>query len=193
MTTDIINDNIILQFSCFYPLFIMIINSIAIIYYKLIDNKKLFKLSVFLLFGVFLCEYLNIILKNKLFIPLGEKYGTSIENQRYLGILGRIGRPDGACNCGVFRNGHINKSISSGMPSGHSQLAWFIYGFLINLLFDINHKYKNIFLALGGLFSAFLSYSRVLVNCHTIEQITLGSFIGFVLGFSWFRIYKLYR
>ena len=193
MTTDIINDNIILQFSCFYPFFVILISLIAIIYFKLVGNKKLFKLSIFLLFGVFLCEYLNIILKNKLFIPLGEEYGTSIENHKYLGILGRVGRPDGACNCGVVRNGQKTKSLSSGMPSGHSQLAWFIYGFLTYFLIDINYKYKNFFIAFGGLFSAFLSYSRVLVNCHTIEQIIVGSGLGFVLGLGWFRIYKLFR
>lgn len=192
MVTDLVQDNILLQFSCFYPLFTILVGIYGIIYNKIQNNKKLFKLFIFYLFGIFLCEYGNIILKNKIFIPLGEAYGTKIGNNRYLGFLGRVERPDGACNCGIIRNGKKNLALSSGMPSGHSQLAWFVFSFFASYLYDIKYKHKNILIIFGGFLSTFLSYSRVLVNCHTIEQIVVGSGIGFVFGLSWYKIYKFF-
>ena len=105
MVVDLVQDNLLLQFSCFYPLFTIIVGICGILYNKIQNNKKLFKLFIFYLFGIFLCEYGNIILKNKIFIPLGEKYGTEIDNNKYLGFLGRIGRPNEAYNDGIIRNG----------------------------------------------------------------------------------------
>lgn len=190
MVANFVQDNLLLQFSCFYPLFTIIVGIFGIIYNKIENNTKLFKLFIFYLFGIFLCEYSNIILKNKIFIPLGEKYGIHIDDNRYLGVFGKIGRPNGAYNCGIIRNGKKNIALSSGMPSGHSQLAWFVFAFFASYLYDINYRYKYIFIISGGLISSFLSYSRVLVNCHTIEQIILGSSIGFVFGLGWYKIYK---
>ena len=191
--TDIIQDNILLQLICMYPLLVIIGGVIITIYFKFKKNTKLFKLSLFVTIGILLCEYMNNILKNKVFIPLGNIYGSKINNNTYLGILGRIGRPDGACNSGVFRNGVKVKTLSSGMPSGHSQLAWFIYGFFVTMLIDKKYKHKNAFIILGGIFSGLISYSRVIVNCHTIEQIIVGSMIGYILGYSWYKLYKLFK
>jgi membrane-associated phospholipid phosphatase len=37
----------------------------------------------------------------------------------------------------------------------------------------------------------FISYSRVKVNCHTIEQVILGGVLGIIFGFIFYKISKI--
>ena len=114
-----------------------------------------------------------------------------------LPILGKGIRPKGAINCGSMPTlkSYTRLSKSFGMPSGHSQNVWFLYGF--SLLYLIK-KFKNntlpfkhqilntilfcvsIILFLG--ISIYISTTRVIKGCHTTEQVILGGLIGFVLG-----------
>lgn len=63
-----------------------------------------------------------------------------------------------------------------GMPSGHSQMVWFM------LFFDIQQTNKYIsfiLLILAGL----TSYQRYKCNYHTILQILVGGLLGGFIGF----------
>jgi len=73
-----------------------------------------------------------------------------------------------------------------GMPSGHSQSAWFFTTFAILYLLDKNRSLgvykKTTTIVLLLIISTFISYSRILNNCHTIEQVVFGGVIGVFLG-----------
>jgi membrane-associated phospholipid phosphatase len=115
-----------------------------------------------------------------------------------LPILGRGQRPVGFKNCSdVPTCEKIHSAFAFGMPSGHSQTAWFIFIYLVLYLNDtINEKkqdltnsrktYYNLWLGfsivIGLIISIYISYSRVAVGCHTIQQVTLGGILGLIFG-----------
>lgn len=120
-------------------------------------------------------------------------------NVKTLPILGRGERPIGFKNCSdVPSCESIHSAFAFGMPSGHAQTAWFIFIFLVLYLNDIlenkkkmtdnsNKKiYYNLWLAfaiiIGLIISGYITYSRVAVGCHTIQQVTLGGILGLLLG-----------
>ena len=81
------------------------------------------------------------------------------------------------------------------MPSGHSILSGFIAVFMYNFIIDnynIKSKYKPFLLFLSMLFILYTMYSRVLMNCHTIQQTIFGAIIGSVCGYYYY-IYILNR
>ena len=128
-----------------------------------------------------------------------------------LPLLGIGERPIGKCSDKDF--GFFNKYLKIkeaklfGMPSGHSQSAWFIFTFVSLYLMDVlklknsnsssnsNYESKKNWITytiiLLFIITVFISYSRIKENCHTIEQVLLGSFIGTVLGFIFYNISKI--
>ncbi len=114
-----------------------------------------------------------------------------------LPILGKGIRPKGAINCGSMPTlkSYTRLSKSFGMPSGHSQTVWFLFGFgllyLIKKFRNNTLSFKNqtlniilfivsIILFLG--ISIYISSTRILKGCHTLQQVVLGGLIGFILG-----------
>lgn len=101
-------------------------------------------------------------------------------------FLGRGIRPDGAMNCGCFIDkNNVNKLATSyGMPSGHSLVAGFMlaffYKYIINTYPD-SIKRKIALIALF-LFSISIAISRIILNCHTIQQVIVGFLIGLYIG-----------
>ena len=127
-------------------------------------------------------EMINTIMKYYIFKP--------IMKNKYWPILGYGTRPTNSKNSAQF--GNINTPPykgSYGMPSGHSQNATFFSTYVIlNLLenpFSNNIKIYGtvlfITLALG------IMYSRVLLKCHTVQQVIAGGLIGSVLGSLYFK------
>ena len=117
----------------------------------------------------------------------GVKYGLKAYygDRETLPILGRGARPEGAMYCGSFvdvdSDGH---STSFGMPSGHAQLAiitaifWTLY--LQNKFgWDIQN---GITIGLLWIICVLMAYSRVYLNCHTIQQVIFGGLLGLILG-----------
>ena len=135
----------------------------------------------------------NVVLKHisKLLLPKTSK------------LLGRVHRPIGAKNCGVLVNCAspvVDHHI--GMPSGHSQLAWMICGYILlniwedelNLVDDKKYKTKeqyiyyivlSIFLVLMSLV---VSISRVEMKCHTLQQVSIGGLIGIVSSYGFYKL-----
>ena len=150
----------------------------------------------FISYGVlsFFNGILNYVLKKVsqiIYEKIGNKNGM-------LPILGRGMRPSGAYNCDdIIPSRNKIQSTSFGMPSGHSQSVWFMFGFF--LLYLLKSKSKNekqkskIFdiglkLSLLFLFCMFISFSRVYVGCHTVQQVIVGGIIGLSFGLIGFTL-----
>lgn len=137
--------------------------------------------DLYLLVFLIVSDLLNGVFKYQIAKPLmGDKdYGI---------LLGKGTRPKGASHCGIWKDPVGYKTKSYGMPSGHSQGAtgFATYMILSNLsnggkLYDIN----NIIFAVFGIL---IPYSRVVMNCHTIQQIIIGGILGIILGITGWKI-----
>lgn len=134
--------------------------------------------------GIFVSAILNVLLKiifKWLHFKINGTYtGTTLFMQ---GL-----RPIGARDTGNFLEYPPIKSTSWGMPSGHSQLAWYFVGFLIGYLFiwlphqfTITHKIMATFISI--VLALIISFSRIYVDhAHTIGQVIVGGVFGFILG-----------
>jgi membrane-associated phospholipid phosphatase len=126
---------------------------------------------------------------------LGFKALYWLLNTDYIPLIGQGSRPAGAHSCSAFITVPLIPASTYGMPSGHSQLAWFFatYG----CLHIINHEftyfqgiYTNWNKYLQGLscasllvFATTVSYSRVAIEeCHTTGQVVWGGILGTVFG-----------
>jgi membrane-associated phospholipid phosphatase len=107
----------------------------------------------------------------------------------YIPYIGQGSRPQGAHSCKSFISVPLLPATSFGMPSGHSQLAWFfaIYGCFIlcsNPLSYFSNNTMNqtlkIISCIGLIIIAtIISYSRVFIEeCHTLGQVIIGGLIG---------------
>ncbi len=150
----------------------------------------------FISYGVlsFVSSILNFILKI-IFKIVYEKIGNK---KGMIPILGRGMRPQGAYNCGVIPTCDKSPSKSFGMPSGHSQSVWFMFGFFILYFLkfkSINQKQNKSWnwilllkISLLFIFCMFISFTRVYVGCHTVQQVIVGGIIGLVFGLSCFTL-----
>ena len=96
-------------------------------------------------------------------------------------IIGCCNRPSNAKNCGYLKDPPGYKTNTYGMPSGHAQIA---LAFSVYLLLS-EHYSKNLTYgkALFYILSAIsVSYSRLYLNCHTIQQVLIGGMFGAILG-----------
>ncbi len=143
----------------------------------------------FILYGIF--AYLNLIINQ--ILKYIAKFIYNKFDIKSLPIIGLGVRPKGAVNCSAipYQKGYTTKSKSFGMPSGHSQNAWFLFGFM--LLYLINN-YKNekndttskiwfaFKISLLFIIALSVSISRVYINCHTEQQVIIGGIIGLIIG-----------
>ena len=167
----------LIGFARAYPL---IISMSCFITYFLTNNIDLLLLTVFILLN----DSVNHVLKYYICKPLlgGKKWP----------IIGSGNRPDGAKYCDLFVTGKGNgkpSSTSYGMPSGHSQNAAFFSSYVIlNLL---NNPFSNSVKIYGTIIFISLAigimYSRVILKCHTVQQVIAGGLIGSVLGAVYFK------
>lgn len=107
----------------------------------------------------------------------------------YIPYIGQGSRPPGAHSCKSFVSVPLLPATSFGMPSGHSQLAWFfaIYGCFILCSNPVSYFSNNtmnqtlkIISCIGLItIAAIISYSRVFIEeCHTPGQVCIGGLIG---------------
>ena len=145
-----------------YPFFIVFYGLITYILTLTIDNKLFL---IFILGNTIINKFLkSVVFKN---IMKNEK----------IPILGWGKRPEGAKNCGIFKNDEL--STTYGMPSGHSQhaMAFPMYVFLNNI--TTNVWSISILIAMGFAVMA----SRVYFNCHTFEQVIVGGIFGVLYAY----------
>ena len=105
--------------------------------------------------------------------------------RKLLGICARPSTPN--VSCSIFHS--IVDSHSYGMPSGHAQFAAFTAAYWILYLYNYHRydKLTGLFIIMLILFSLGVSYSRVVLsNCHTIQQVCVGSLIGILLGIVYY-------
>ena len=149
-------------------------------------------LNILLIIGDLGNHYL---LKNGLFKILYDNFGyKNHKGQITLPLLGIYNRPKNAKNCGFFINDTYSKTQSVGMPSGHSQFVFTFSIFLIRYIILNKDKYiliKNFILLC---FAGLIGLSRVyLAKCHTLQQVIIGSIIGFLYGYLIFDIFQVFN
>merc|ERR1711865_47671 len=100
-------------------------------------------------------------------------------------------RPTGAIDCGIYPQHNPTVSLSSGMPSGHSQTACFLAAVLLQ---HSKGELRAMVFVLGYTGLVLLSRTKhggplvsISVNgqipgCHTVPQVLWGAVIGSVLG-----------
>ena len=142
------------------------------------------KLSFSYTINYLLNDLINKIFKIYIFEPL---MGDNNFN-----IFGKGTRPDGAINCGIFREDFFDSSVvpklatSYGFPSGHAQSSGFFATF-------IHEKFKNnplIYYPLI-LYSLYIPYTRLKLGCHTIQQVIVGYIYGIMFYYILEGAYKL--
>jgi hypothetical protein len=110
-----------------------------------------------------------------------------------------IRRPDGAMDTGIYPQHRPQLSKSSGMPSGHSQTAWFLatvlsassggrrssqlFLFAVAALVTLSRTRH------GGMLS--IAVDGEVKACHTVNQVLLGAAIGMLLG--WLCVLGYFR
>ena len=109
--------------------------------------------------GIILCGIINFIIKSIINKILPYKYTK---------------RPNNAKGCGACNDNYID---NIGLPSGHSQLAWFFVFYLWLLKPNIRNALILFPIAL------IISISRYFSNCHTKLQIFIGSLIGIIFAY----------
>jgi len=102
------------------------------------------------------------------------------------GILGQGTRPSGATNSASFLVYPDKPSHTFGMPSGHSQTAWYLAAYMIGSLFRTPGT-TTTHLALTAMvtciYAGLVSYSRVYIDkVHTLPQVVLGAILGVLCG-----------
>ena len=111
----------------------------------------------------------------------------------YIPLIGQGSRPPGAHSCTSFITGPLEPASSFGMPSGHSQLAWFFATYsCLNIINCQFNYFQNLQIgwnpALQGLccfglilMASLISYSRVEIeHCHTRGQVFMGALVGII-------------
>jgi len=113
-------------------------------------------------------------------------------------------------NCGLFNDCNTNLATQKqspqtaqtaqscleqyqiGMPSGHAQTATSVTMIMILIVLaqkgSVAYKIGSVFLLLG--FGLWIIVSRVLINCHTYNQVLIGSAIGYLLGMIYYYILR---
>ena len=158
---------------------------LTFIIYIITHDKFLFYLA----FGMVVTQYFVKSIKN-IFSHFYSIFINTNKNTN-LPILGRFSRPDGATNCGSFYKSPNNLSTSSGMPSGHSILAGFTSIYLYYYLIDkykIKKHFHDKLLITCLLFTFYTMYTRILFNCHTIQQTIVGALLGILFGHYYYKL-----
>jgi membrane-associated phospholipid phosphatase len=82
-------------------------------------------------------------------------------------------------------------SPSYAFPSGHSQSIFLLITFFsLFIVYDTSFTYKKGLILLMICLGILVGYSRLYIKCHTLFQVIVGSCIGSLLGFLFYKLYK---
>jgi len=157
---------------------------LVLIYYYFIQNKFI----LYLFIGTIIINFICIPFVKELLIPIGIKL-SDIYKTDDIPFIGRFKRPIGSTNTGCFYISDDAYSYTTGMPSGHCMLTTFtityLYYYIIHT-YKISKKHRPFIFCIMLMISIYMAYTRVLMNCHTIQQTIIGSIIGYILGYSYY-------
>jgi membrane-associated phospholipid phosphatase len=101
-------------------------------------------------------------------------------------LIGQGTRPAGATNTASFLVYPAGPSSTFGMPSGHSQTAWYLSAYIIGSLAltpGTTTKHLSVTTLVTCTYALLVSYSRVYIDrVHTIQQVILGAMLGVLCG-----------
>lgn len=101
-------------------------------------------------------------------------------------IIGQGTRPSGATNSASFLVYPAGPSSTFGMPSGHSQTAWYLAAYMIGSLAltpGTTRTHLSLTAFVTCTYALLVSYSRVYIDkVHTIQQVILGAILGVLCG-----------
>lgn len=102
-----------------------------------------------------------------------------------LTLIGQGSRPTGATNSASFLVYPDTPSETFGMPSGHSQTAWYLVAYMVGSL--SSSETTPIHLAVTSVvtcvYAGLVSYSRVYIDkVHTLPQVVTGAILGVLCG-----------
>jgi len=138
--------------------------------------------SIYLFIMYILVVVSNCIAKRFIFKPIYDLYYGKYKTNT-IPILGIGSRP---YNGDDTNDTNDTNDTTFGMPSCHSQVAWFITTYIICKLFYEKLVILIVLFALCILLillAFYISYSRVYIEkCHTIQQVIIGGILGIIAG-----------
>lgn len=118
-------------------------------------------------------------------------------------LLNLVRRPDYAKNCNMINRGGDISIHKSGMPSGHSTVAGFMFA---TVLMESIQRYKDSkhipvsLLLYTFIIAVLIPLARTDLECHTGVQVISGLILGFVLAIvligmekAWILKYQRYK
>jgi membrane-associated phospholipid phosphatase len=152
-------------------LFVFII--ISLYYYKHLTNPYIY-LSV--LIWQLLSHLLNVVIKNTLRLPRPDSSTDAADAAEFEKIKNSV----------TWKN-YIIIHRNFGMPSGHAQAV-------VSELTFLALYFQKPWLTLAASCQAALTiYQRYKTRRHSLNQLILGSLLGFVVGFSFYKGVKMYN
>jgi len=127
-----------------------------------------------------------------------QQFYKFISKNDTIPILGKGSRPIQNLFCNSLfqtdNNGHKTKTFFKffGMPSGHAQTSTVFFTSMTLYLLD-NYGYnRQTYLQILFLFviTIGVTVSRVLNDCHTIQQTIVGNIIGVLIGYYGYQFIK---
>lgn len=127
------------------------------------------------------------------FLKLFSKSIYKSLNKESIPLLGIGKRPINAkyTGCFITEDNLDGKSLSFGMPSGHSIASGVVCVFLFLYILKTMKpsKKRNLSLFTIGAVCGAVAFSRIFLKCHTIQQVIVGFLIGGFLGYIGFHFY----
>lgn len=178
--SGVLGDKLIQRLFIFARAYPLIINIALVISFLITNNYE----NLYILGFLIVNNCINYGLKNVCFKPI-------MKNNKFP-IIGLGKRPYGAKNCGIFNI--KNKNEGYGMPSGHSQDAAIFSTYLFLKTKDgiLDENIKLVIQSILVLLTLFIMYSRIYLNCHTIQQVLVGASIGIFLGQYFYNIKDIF-
>lgn len=103
-----------------------------------------------------------------------------------LALIGQGSRPSGATNSASFLVYPDKPSHTFGMPSGHSQTAWYLAAYMVGSQFrtpGTTTMHLTLTTLVTCIYAGLVSYSRVYIDkVHTLQQVVLGAILGILCG-----------
>ena len=148
----------------------------------------IFNFNIGIFFGIY--SYICDLISHNFKIASKKIYGK----KERLPILGLGRRPNGAKYCGLFidENNLEGKSTSFGMPSGHAMMSILTMVFWLSYFYNKNEKNIRTYISMILIIIITLSicYSRIILNCHTIQQVIVGGLFGILFGLIGYHFYS---